>query len=98
MWLLILAYSAVISTILWYSKAENDIYNYKLLTAILWGSTIMVFIDHTYSYIKFNEPFIDLSIEAMLVGFAMLLLALMVWVLTILITDPKRVLKKQTKT
>jgi len=51
MWLIILAFAAAITTAIWYSKAENDKYMLKFLCLILWGATIMVFIDHIMKFL-----------------------------------------------
>ncbi|MEL9940577.1 MAG: hypothetical protein QW348_05895 [Ignisphaera sp.] len=95
MWLLILAYAAAISTMLWYSKAENDVYGYKYLAAILWGATIMVFIDHLYSYFSEGGEFMEISVDAAVLGFSMLLIAILIWILIVFIKDPRKVLHKR---
>ena len=94
MWLLILAYSAVIATVLWYVKAENDRYMLKLLSLILWGATVMVFVDHLVGYLTEGGKFVEVSLEATLVGLFMLLTALVIWEVILLIKDPKGVIRK----
>jgi hypothetical protein len=51
MLLIVLLFSATISTALWYSKAEDDKYMLKFLSLILWGASIMVFVDHVVGYL-----------------------------------------------
>ena len=94
MWLLILAYSAVIATVFWYVKAENDRYMLKLLSLILWGATVMVFVDHLVGYLTEGGKFVEVSLEATLVGLFMLLTALVIWEVILLIKDPKGVIRK----
>lgn len=94
MWLLILAYSAVVATVLWYVKAENDRYMLKLLSLILWGATVMVFVDHLVGYLTEGGEFVEVSLEATLVGLFMLLTALVIWEVILLIKDPKGVIRK----
>lgn len=95
MWLLILAYSAAITTVLWYSRAENDVYGFKYLASILWGATIMVFIDHLYSYLTEGGEFMEVSVDSAVLGFSMLLIAILLWIAIIFIKDPRKVLRKE---
>lgn len=94
MWLLVLAMAAVLSTAVWYSKAENDVYMLKLLSLILWGATIMVFVDHVMGYLMEGGEFLEMSVEATVLGFVLLVSALVVWEIILLIKDPKGVLHK----
>ena len=94
MWLLILAYTAVLATILWYRSAGNDIYMFKYLALIAWGATIMFFIDHVYGYLTEGGEFIETSIDALLLGFVLQLSTLIMWLLILLVKDPKRVFRK----
>ncbi|OYT38098.1 MAG: hypothetical protein B6U89_06340 [Desulfurococcales archaeon ex4484_58] len=94
MWLLILSYAALIATILWYRNAENDEYMLKFLSTILWGASIMFFIDHIYGWINEGKEFFEISIDAAILGFTLLYIALLLWLTILLIKDPKRVFKK----
>jgi hypothetical protein len=94
MWLVILAFSAVIATAFWYSKAEDDKYMLKFLSLILWGATIMVFVDHVMGYLMEGGEFLELTTEATVLGIVLLIAALIVWEATLLIKDPKGVLYK----
>lgn len=95
MWLVILAMAAAISTAVWYSKAEKDVYMLKLLSLILWGATIMVFVDHVMGYLAEGGEFIEMSAEATVLGFVLLTTALVVWEIVLLVKDPKAVLYKR---
>lgn len=96
MWLVILAFSATIATALWYSKAENDKYMLKLLCLILWGATIMVFVDHVMGYLmEGGGEFLELTTEATVLGVVLLTAALVVWEIALLVKDPKGVLYKR---
>ncbi|MCL7388086.1 MAG: hypothetical protein LZ170_06065 [Thaumarchaeota archaeon] len=94
MWLVVLAMAAALSTAVWYSKAENDVYMLKLLSLILWGATIMVFVDHVMGYLMEGGEFLEMSVEATVLGFVLLVSALVFWEIVLLIKDPKRVLHK----
>ena len=94
MWLLILGYAAVITTAMWYiGKAEGEDLYLNYLAVILWGATIMFFIDSLFSYLK-GEGFIEISAEAITLGFSLLLVALIVWLFILFIRDPKKVFHK----
>ncbi|MEM1991207.1 MAG: hypothetical protein QXL13_01015 [Nitrososphaerota archaeon] len=94
MWLVVLAMAATLSTAIWYSKAENDVYMLKLLSLIFWGATIMVFIDHVMGYLMEGGAFLEMSVEAAVLGFILLIFALIVWEIVLIIKDPKGVLRK----
>ncbi len=94
MWLLISAFAAVIVTALWYSKAEDDRYMLRFLGLMLWGSTIMVFVDRAMGYLMRGGEFLEVSVEAMILGVSMLIAALAVWEVALLLKDPKGVLYK----
>jgi hypothetical protein len=95
MWLIILAFSSTIATAIWYSQAENDKYMLKLLSLILWGATIMVFVDHVMGYLMEGGEFLELTVEATVLGFILLIAALVVWEAVLLLKDPKGVLYKK---
>ncbi len=94
MWLIILAMAAVLSSAIWYSKAENDVYMFKLLSLIFWGATIMAFIDRLMGYLMEGSEFIEMSVEATVLGFILLLSALTVWEIILFIKDPKGALHR----
>ncbi|MDH5806629.1 MAG: hypothetical protein QXW62_02410 [Candidatus Methanomethylicaceae archaeon] len=94
MWLIILAFAAAITTAIWYSKAENDKYMLKFLCLILWGATIMVFIDHIMKFLIEGEEFLEITLNSTILGFIMVLTAIIVWEIGLLIKDPKKVFHK----
>jgi hypothetical protein len=94
-WLLVLGYAAVAATLLWYSRAEKDTYMLKYLSLALWGVVVMSFIDHLYGYLTEGGEFLDTSPDALLLGFSMLLVALVAWLLALLVKDPRGVLRKR---
>ncbi|MGQ9538439.1 MAG: hypothetical protein ACUVTE_02495 [Candidatus Bathycorpusculaceae bacterium] len=89
MWLIVLVMASVLSTALWYSKAENDVYMLKLLSLILWGASIMVFVDHVMGYLMEGGEFLEISAEATVLGFVLLITALVIWEIVLLIKDPR---------
>ncbi|MEM3522858.1 MAG: hypothetical protein QW589_05620 [Candidatus Bathyarchaeia archaeon] len=98
MWLIILAFSATIATAIWYSKVEDDKYMLKFLSLILWGSTIMIFVDHLMSYLIEGEEFLKITTEATVLGITLLIIALIIWEIGLLLKDPKGALYKRKST
>ena len=95
MWLIILAFAAAIATPIWYSMAEDDKYLLRLLCLILWGATIMVLVDHVMGYLMEGGEFLELTLDATVLGFAMLTAALVIWEIILILKDPKKVLYKR---
>jgi len=95
MWLIILAFAAAIVTPIWYSTAEEDRYLLRLLCLILWGATIMVFVDHVMGYLMEGGEFLELTLDATVLGIAMLTAALIIWEIILVLKDPKKVLYKR---
>ena len=95
MWLIILAFAAAIATPIWYSMADEDKYLLRLLCLILWGATIMVFVDHVMGFLMEGGEFFELTSDATVLGFAMLIAALVIWEIVLLLKDPKNVLYKR---
>jgi hypothetical protein len=96
MWLVILALAAAIATPIWYSKADDDKYMLKLLCLILWGATIMIFVDHVMGSLVEGGEFFEVTVDAMVLGFVMLTAALVFWEIALLLKDPKGVLYRKT--
>ena len=95
MWLIILLFGATISTALWYSKAEDDKYMLKFLSLILWGASIMVFIDRLIGYITEGGEFIEMSLQSTILGLTLIVTALIIWEIVLLLKDPKQILHKK---
>ncbi|MEM2188413.1 MAG: hypothetical protein QW330_03615 [Nitrososphaerota archaeon] len=95
MWLIILAFAAAIVTPLWYSMADNDRYMLRLLCLLLWGGAIMALVDRVMGYLIEGGEFLELTPEAALLGFTMLLAALMIWEMVLLIRDPRGALRRR---
>lgn len=95
MWLIILAFAAAIVTAIWYSKAEDDKYMFRLLCLILWGATIMVFVDHAMGYLMEGGEFLEVTLDATVLGFVMLTAALIIWEAILLLKDPKGIFHRK---
>jgi hypothetical protein len=96
MWLVILAFAAAVATAIWYTQAENDKYMLKFLSLILWGTTIMVLVDHALPFLmEGGVEFFEMTTEATVLGFVMLVAALGVWEGALLLKDPKGAIYKR---
>jgi hypothetical protein len=97
MWLILTALAAVIATIVWYVKAPADKYKLGLLSLLFWGATIMWLVDHIWAYIAEGGEFFEVNPDATLLGVTVILLGLLVWIITLLVSDPKGAIKRVLK-
>ena len=75
------------------------------LMFMFWGASIMWLVDAIFEYIELRADYFTPELSDMLndtfLGFAVIALALIVWVVRLLITDPRnsvrRALKKQAE-
>jgi peptidoglycan biosynthesis protein MviN/MurJ (putative lipid II flippase) len=96
-WLLMTALAAVITTAIWYVKAPDDKYKLGLLSLLFWGATLMWLVDHIMAYVTEGGEFLEINLDATLLGVAVIVLALFVWEIVLLVSDPKGVLRKALK-
>jgi hypothetical protein len=97
MFLIITALAAVISTIIWYAKSPNDKYKLGFLSLMFWGATIMWLVDHIMAFASEGGEFFEINTDATMLGVAVIVLALMVWAISLVISDPKKVLSTVLK-
>jgi hypothetical protein len=94
MWLIMTALAAVITTAIWYVRAPDDKYKLGLLSLFFWGATLMWLVDHIMAYVTEGGEFLEVNLDATLLGLAVIVLALFVWEMVLVISDPKGVLRK----
>lgn len=97
MWLIMTALAAVIATAIWYARAPEDKHKLGLLSLFFWGATLMWLVDHVIAYITEGGEFFEINLDATLLGVAVIVLALFVWEIVLVVSDPKGVLKKSVK-
>ncbi len=95
MWLIITTLAAITTTLIWYLKDPKNEYKLGLLAIIFWGATLMWFVDHVMAYRAEGEEFFEINADATLLGISVVIIALLVWEITLLISDPKGILKKK---
>ncbi|MEZ4357497.1 MAG: hypothetical protein R2876_02545 [Eubacteriales bacterium] len=91
MCLIITAFAAVITTIIWYFKAHDKELKLGVLSLMYWGASLMWLVDSIFCVIE-GEPFFDLSVDDALLGVVIVLSGLIAWLLILLFNDPKKVL------
>ena len=92
MTLLITVFAAVIATVVWYNR-ENDDMKLGILCFMYWGASIMWLVDAIFEYAELKEAYFtpapaDMLNDAFL-GLSVVALGLVIWLVRLLITDPK---------
>lgn len=97
MTLLVTVFAAVISTFVWYKNAPKDTYKTSVLCCLFWGASIMWTVDAVFEYAELKAAYFTPSAGDMLndlfLGLSVIALALVIWLLVLLIKDPKGVIK-----
>ncbi|MCR5226720.1 MAG: hypothetical protein K6E27_05865 [Eubacterium sp.] len=97
MTLLITVFAAVVATVKWYNRKDDNM-KLGILICMYWGASLMWLVDAVFEYAElkakyFNPAPADMLNDAFL-GIAVVALGLVVWVVRLLILDPKGVVKK----
>ncbi len=92
MTLLITVFAAVIVTVKWYTRKDDSL-KMGILLFLFWGASIMWFVDAVFEFAElkteyFTPPLEDMVNDAFL-GLSVVALGLVIWVVRLLITDPK---------
>lgn len=97
MTLLVTVFAAIICTILWYKKAPNDDMKLSVLCFMFWGASIMWLVDAIFEYAELKAAYFTPALEDMVndlyLGLSVVALGLIVWLVILLIKDPKSVVK-----
>ncbi|MBO7353665.1 MAG: hypothetical protein J6S72_05400 [Lachnospiraceae bacterium] len=102
MTLLITVFAAVIVTVKWYNR-KDDSMKLGILCFLYWGASIMWLVDAIFEYAELKAEYFTPALEDMLndafLGLSVVALGLVIWIVRLLITDPKgsvrTALKKQ---
>ena len=96
MTLLITVFAAVIATVVWYNRKDDNM-KLGILLFMFWGASIMWLVDAVFEYIELRAEYFTPSAEDMLndsfLGLSVIAVALVVWLVRLLITDPKGVVR-----
>lgn len=97
MTLLVTVFAAVIATALWYKKAPDNSMNLVVLCYLYWGASLMWFVDAIFEYKELGAEFFAPAMEDMVndffLGLSAVAFGLIIWVVSLLIKDPKGVVK-----
>ena len=97
MTLLITLIAAIVSTILWYKKAPQDTYKISVLCWLYWGASLMWLVDAIFEYAELKAEYFAPAPADMLndlfLGLSAVALGLVIWLVVLLVRDPKGVVK-----
>ena len=100
MTLLLTVFAAVITTAIWYKKSDE-----KMLLGPLcwmfWGASLMWLVDAIFEYAELKAAYFTPAPEDMLndafLGLSVIALALVIWVVILLIKDPRGAVRAKLK-
>ncbi len=97
MTLLITVFAAVIATVAWYKHAPESQMKLGILCWLFWGASLMWLVDAIFEYAELGAEYFtpapaDMLNDAFL-GLSAVALALVIWLVILLIKDPKGVIK-----
>ncbi|MBQ7506638.1 MAG: hypothetical protein IJT05_04850 [Lachnospiraceae bacterium] len=100
MTLLITVFAAVIATVKWYTR-KNDDMRLGILCFMFWGASLMWLVDAIFEFAELGSAYFtpepaDMLNDAFL-GLSVVALGLVIWVVRLLILDPKGVIRKALK-
>lgn len=92
MCLIITIFAAIIATILWYISKNARQCKIGMLTLMYWGASLMWLVDSIFNAAD-GGAFFDMSADDTLLGVVIVMCGLIAWVITLLIKDPKHIIK-----
>ena len=97
MTLLVTVFAAVICTALWYKNAPESKMQLGVLCWLFWGASLMWLVDAIFEYRELGAEYFTPSPEDLLndlfLGLSVVALGLIIWIIVLLIRDPRGVLK-----
>lgn len=97
MTLLTAVFAAVICTAIWYRSAPKSEMKVGLLCWMYWGASLMWLVDAIFEYAELHAEYFTPAPADMLndfyLGLSVVALGLVIWMIVLLVTDPKGVVK-----
>jgi len=97
MTLLISVFAAVICTVIWYKNAPKSEMKCGILCLMFWGASLMWLVDAIFEYAELGADYFRPEVKDMLndafLGLSVVALGLIIWLVIVLVTDPKGVIK-----
>ena len=98
MTLLTTVFAAIISTVIWYKNAPNSVMKVGILCWIYWGASLMWLVDAIFEYIEIGAEYFTPApldmINDLYLGLSVVALGLIIWLVILLIKDPKGAVKE----
>lgn len=97
MTLLITVFAAIVATVVWYFNDKRKAYKLGFLALMYWGASIMWLVDAIFEYAELGAEFFTPEVADMIndsyLGLSVVALGLIIWLVAMLIADPKGVIK-----
>ena len=97
MTLLVSVFAAVITTAIWYRSAQRNELKIGTLCFMFWGASLMWLVDAIFEYAELKAAYFTPEPADMLndlfLGLSVVALALVIWLVILLVKDPKGVVK-----
>ena len=97
MTLLITVFAAIATTIIWYRHALDDKMKLGILPLMFWGASLMWTVDAVFEYVEDSEAFFAPAAEDMIndafLGFSVVALGLIIWLVVLLVKDPQGIVR-----
>lgn len=96
MTLLVTVFAAVVATICWYKALPKNDLKLGMLCWMFWGASLMWLVDAIFEYAELQAEYFTPAPADMLndlfLGLSVIALALVIWIATLLVKDPKNVM------
>ena len=97
MTLLTTVFAAIICTVIWYKNAPKSEMMVGILCWLYWGASLMWFVDAVFEYAELRDAYFTPAPADMLgdfyLGRSVVALGLIIWLVILLVKDPKGVVK-----
>ncbi len=97
MTLLTAIFAAVVCTVIWYKSESARELKVGILCWMFWGASAMWLVDAIFEYAELHAEYFAPAAEDMLndlfLGLSVVALALVIWIVVLLVKDPKGVVK-----
>ncbi|MDE6034577.1 MAG: hypothetical protein K2G36_01525 [Ruminococcus sp.] len=101
MTLLITIFSAVTATLIWYIREDRKKLKLDTLSLMYWGASLMWLVDAVTEYLEKGTDFFNPSVADMIndsfLGFSVTAFGLIIWIVNLLISDPKNIFKSKSE-
>ena len=97
MTLLVSLFAALITTAIWYKRQPDNEMKLGVLCWLFWGASLMWLVDAIFEYAELGAEYFAPALKDMandlFLGLSVVALAMIIWLVVLLITDPKGVIK-----